>query len=111
MTLVAASSRYRAFASSCLHQGQLWPSLYRFCALADETHLEFWNACLISIDSSIIASYSDCSEVSKAGIEVWLDGLGGSVDGSVGVSADSIERGRGRQRSNGRTGFNIDQVV
>lgn len=61
ITLVAASSRYSAFASSCL---------------------ELWNAFLISRDSSMIASYSDWRAVRRAGIEVWLDGRGGSVLGS-----------------------------
>jgi hypothetical protein len=46
-------------------------------------YLELWKAFLISIDSSMMASYSDWSEVNKAGIEVWFAGLGGRVDGSV----------------------------
>lgn len=35
-----------------------------------------------------MASYSDWSDVNKAGIDVWFEGLGGSVEGSVqGISA------------------------
>ena len=48
-----------------------------------DTHLELWYDFLISSDSSMIESYSDCREVRRAGMEVWLACRGGSVEGST----------------------------
>jgi hypothetical protein len=46
------------------------------------TYLELLYCFLISSDSSMIASYSDCNAFKRAGMEVWLAGRGGRVEGS-----------------------------